>query len=543
MRSLLVLLPMCLVAGAGHVAAQGYRDLTEAVTDLTTRLAANDRLRGKNVLVNAHDFFEEGTKLNLPLSATLRERFSTELSDRGVRVFVVPEGSEDDMVIFQGTWRVLPQEPDVASRSRRIHLTVKLIERTTDGHRISSADGRITGVDESYLTPDLASWGRHVVKELESRLRDRRSRTIQVGDLSIRGNVADPGQLREYLEAFWLEPAFAQSRMFHLVAGSTGASQIDGAMKILGVVGSQSVRISLKVVDNDGRLATSASIEMQKALLQDVLGLGGNGGIEWGNLSPIARRLRNVLNREFSPDASNDEGWTDLHYAAVLNLPELALCLLDEGAFVGSRTRSDAGSFSDELQQTLLTFGHDLVNFGWTPDNRTPLHWAVIKRASEVIDVLLDNDANVNAADFSRNTPLHGAAFVRSPEIAAKLIRGGARVDSFNFRGDTPLHRAVNNNAYGVADALIRNGANVNTRNVDGETPLHNVDDADMARLLIRNGADVDAKNSDGETRLCKTFTERGETPMSDELESLLISSGATRCSSAGGQGNVIRGI
>ena len=117
--------------GAGPAAARSYRDLNEAVNELTEDLASNGRLEGKRVLVNTHDFFEEGKGRNLPLSATLRERFSTELSTRGVQVFALPEGSEDDMVILQGMWREL-SEPS-ADSTRAIHLTVKLIERTRDG--------------------------------------------------------------------------------------------------------------------------------------------------------------------------------------------------------------------------------------------------------------------------------------------------------------------------------------------------------------------------------------------------------------------------
>ena len=110
---------LCGLVGAGPAAAQSYANLDEAVTKLASRLASNERLAGKRVLVNAHDFFQEGTGRNLPLSATLRERFTTELSSRGLAVFSLPEGSEDDMVIFQGVWRVL-SEPGVTPA--RLHL-------------------------------------------------------------------------------------------------------------------------------------------------------------------------------------------------------------------------------------------------------------------------------------------------------------------------------------------------------------------------------------------------------------------------------------
>lgn len=52
-----------------------------------------------------------------------------------------------------------------------------------------------------------------------------------------------------------------------------------------------------------------------------------------------------ALGREPSPTAADANGWTDLHYAAALNLPELALCLLAAGAFVDARA-----GFVDETE-------------------------------------------------------------------------------------------------------------------------------------------------------------------------------------------------
>ena len=216
-------------AGAGPAVAQGiyYADLNAAVTDLTSRLVENDRLAGKRVLVNAHDFFEEGTRRNLPLSATLRERFGTELSTRrGVEVFALPQGSEDDMVILQGVWRdVSAPGAGAGAGTRTVHLTIKLVERTPEGHRVlSSQDGRVEHIDARLLTPDLASWGRHVVRNLEDQTRQRRRRIVRVGEVFMDG-VPEPDRARRYLVRRWLIPAFAQSRLFGLATGGGGRSE------------------------------------------------------------------------------------------------------------------------------------------------------------------------------------------------------------------------------------------------------------------------------------------------------------------------------
>ena len=268
LSAMLLAATLCGLAGTRPAVAQAtyYADLNAAVAGLASRLTENDRLGSEQVLVNAHDFFEEGTGRNLPLSKSLRERFGTELATRGVPVFVLPEGSEDDMVIFQGIWRVLP-EPGVRPGTRKIHLTVKLIERTEHGQRLrSSANGQVDGIDENDLKPDRESWGRHVVKELERLVRDRRDRAIHAGDYRVWGDVAKPEFVREYLEAFWVEPAFAESRRFRLVAASTGDRRSDGVLHVIVHVSREHVGIRLKIQDNEGVQLAAVGVEMAKGL-------------------------------------------------------------------------------------------------------------------------------------------------------------------------------------------------------------------------------------------------------------------------------------
>ena len=253
-------------AGAGPAAAQGtyYADLNAAVTDLTGRLVENDRLAGKRVLVNAHDFFEEGTRRNLPLSATLRERFGTELSTRrGVAVFALPQGSEDDMVILQGVWRDV-SEPGAGAGTREIHLTVKLVERTSEGHRVlSSQDGRVERIDARLLTPDLASWGRHVVRKLEDQVRQRRRRIVRIGEVVMDG-VPEPDRARRYLVRRWLIPAFAHSRLFGLATG--GGEQSEGRLEVVVFMDSEQVEIVVDIRDGAGGPIGAATVDMVKGV-------------------------------------------------------------------------------------------------------------------------------------------------------------------------------------------------------------------------------------------------------------------------------------
>ena len=248
-----------------------YADLNAAVDQASP--AGSPRtpgFEGKQVLVNAHDFLRGGHRaqsaaVEVDVARAVRHR-ARHTRGAGVRRFL--KGSEDDMVIFQGVWRVLSASGITPAR---LHLTVKVTERTEGGYRTQSADGRVEGVDARLLTPDLDSWGRHVVKELENRVRDRRHRDIHVGAFDVTGEVNEPEIVREDLEAFWLEPAFAESRRFRLVTRSTGGGS-DGVLHVRVRFGREQVNFRLKVEDNQGGQVTAATVRMARKVLGDILG-------------------------------------------------------------------------------------------------------------------------------------------------------------------------------------------------------------------------------------------------------------------------------
>ena len=123
-----------------------------------------------------------------------------------------------------------------------------------------------------------------------------------------------------------------------------------------------------------------------------------------------AGNLREMLGRELSANAVGEHGWTDLHYAAAANLPEVVEALLDAGADVGARAALNEvgeGAPSDAFRQFLEALGYE-VNFWGT--GLTPLHVAARTNAREVLIELIDRGADVHAKDNRGETPLHEAA-------------------------------------------------------------------------------------------------------------------------------------
>ena len=201
----LLLAGLCVFASAAQ--AKPHQDLDAAVSGIAKGLVEQGGLEGKMVLVSPHDFSEMITKRSLPLSVLLREKFVSALATRGVRV-VLPGVDEDEVMVLHGLWSV---ERDSGS----IHLEMKVTELAGSSPQVvvtAKGDMPIESIDTSYLEPDLESWGRYVVRELEGGVRDHDRRTVYVRPVSIEG-VAQPWRLGAYL-AGWIGQALAESRLF-----------------------------------------------------------------------------------------------------------------------------------------------------------------------------------------------------------------------------------------------------------------------------------------------------------------------------------------
>ena len=179
------------------------------------------------------------------------------------------------------------------------------------------------------------------------------------------------------------------------------------------------------------------------------------------------------------PDGMNN-GDTDLHVAARLNLPLLTVSLLEQGADVHARNtdrwtplHAAAREDASAAAQVLLEQGAD-VN-ARNKDGWTPLHAAAKQDASAAAGVLLKQKTDVNAPETLFGwTPLHLAAAKEDASATAEvLLKHNADVNAKDKFGWTPLHSAASNNAYKTAEVLLNNGADVNAKDNHGWGPLY----------------------------------------------------------------------
>src|SRR5690242_5772074 len=88
------------------------------------------------------------------------------------------------------------------------------------------------------------------------------------------------------------------------------------------------------------------------------------------------------------------------------------------------------------------------------------------------VRTLLQQRADVNAAEPDGSSALHWAAYQDEPEVAALLIQAGAKIDAANALGITPLKLAATAGDPRVVDLLLKAGANPNAVTGEGETIL-----------------------------------------------------------------------
>ena len=102
--------------------------------------------------------------------------------------------------------------------------------------------------------------------------------------------------------------------------------------------------------------------------------------------------LREVLGRVPSTTVVAENGWTDLHYAAALNLLELATALLDSGMDVAVPIKADGEPTSERLKRKLraIDLVSDLARRGFTP-----LHMAALNNAEEAAALLISRGADI----------------------------------------------------------------------------------------------------------------------------------------------------
>ena len=123
----------------------------------------------------------------------------------------------------------------------------------------------------------------------------------------------------------------------------------------------------------------------------------------------------------------------------------------------------------------------------------TPLWAAVDTGHLDVVELLIERNAEVDSRTLKDSTPLRAAAYDGRFDIVSCLVENGAVVNSRYVDGGTPLMIACYNGHMNVAIYLaVEHGANIHLQDKDGNTCLHYAAErghVEVVRMLLALGA------------------------------------------------------
>jgi ankyrin repeat protein len=155
---------------------------------------------------------------------------------------------------------------------------------------------------------------------------------------------------------------------------------------------------------------------------------------------------------------------------------------------------------NEEMVEVLLNNGADinLRDTGRLASGRTPLHFAAHECNDRIADLLLSRGADVSCVDSWGRTPLHWAAIENCTTLAHLLLAKGAEVNKRdNFRRHA-LSLASSHSSKEMVELLIESDAEIMQGDEDGYTPLHWASTREIAEVLIANNASLKAASDRG---------------------------------------------
>ncbi|MFC1753152.1 ankyrin repeat domain-containing protein [Thermoproteota archaeon] len=242
--------------------------------------------------------------------------------------------------------------------------------------------------------------------------------------------------------------------------------------------------------------------------------------------------LNSLTNEEILKDGDTVErNFAPLHFSSAIGDVPMTRFLLSAGA---DKEVLDGDSHTPlilaaregnaDIVELLIDRG---VEKDAAPNRWTALHEAAGEGKLEVAKALLSAGAKVDPiSDWRNATPLHWAAQAGHTEIVKLLIQYKADIEARSNYGETPLMRAVYGNRGEVVKLLIDKGADLSVVDNAGRTPMSKAlyyGRKDMVKLLIEKGVDANSKDKEGWPLLCKVI----EDDKLRDMATVLIDGGA----------------
>ncbi len=261
-----------------------------------------------------------------------------------------------------------------------------------------------------------------------------------------------------------------------------GAKMVDGVLHSAAGTGNLAIAKRLLAAGADPNVSFGSSVILKDPAAEP----------------PAVSRRGLILPRSNrDPNAKPPNYYTPLEVAAEKGFTEMAKLLLENGvdfeknrhfrALPAAVERKDAGLVRALLERGATTDG--IVPWRW--GNATVLHIAAYHGSAEVVQLLLDAGAELEAKNKDRElTPLHEA----TGGAVEALLAAGASPHARTKNGLTPLMRLWGDGAKEKVESLVKAGAKVNEVSEYGYSPIIAAAEnatVDGARALVEAGADL----------------------------------------------------
>jgi ankyrin repeat protein/nucleoside-triphosphatase THEP1 len=235
----------------------------------------------------------------------------------------------------------------------------------------------------------------------------------------------------------------------------------------------------------------------------------------WANTSPVPYTVAEFL-LESGADPCYNNGYL-LSHACLTAFPNDAFCV----SLVSSMLKHGA--------KKVIDIG---VNPYWSS-----LHWAVKRRASRLVDLLLANGATIDIGFFGDvvntrklETPLIQACLIlyQSNQIIQSLLKAGASIKAIHRDNRTALHISSRQKP-SLSKLLLDAGADINAIANDGSCPLHDAvreENIGLIDMLVARGAILDVEDSEGRTPLMLAL--EAQNPNNSGVITRLVNAGAS---------------
>ncbi len=309
------------------------------------------------------------------------------------------------------------------------------------------------------------------------------------------------------------------------------------------------LRADVHIKDKNGHTALMlAALSNEVEIVQLLKSAGATEGLQEAALIKAVKQeeletIKSLIQAGADTNAMDNDGQSALMWAVYEGNADIVKILRHAGATEGlneAKLLKAIGAEDLKYVQHILEEGAD-VNMR-IPDiddvlisadaGDSMLMYAVEKGNMELVQILLDNDADINARGSEGRTALMIAAQFDSVDILNLLLERGANVNARDANGESALMYGMygapvdlapvlaapvdsdgetasilgaDNGYADVVKLLLEKGANVDARDCCQQTALMvaaGLGDVETVKILLEYGADITLKDSSGETAL-----------------------------------------